>query len=71
MLNDDINHKNYAIVSMIGSVQESVEEISAVSQQTSASSHEILFSVNQLKEHSKTLSDLAEELGAKVDRFKT
>lgn len=34
-------------------------------------SQEILFSVNQLKEHSQTLSKLAEELGAKVDRFKT
>ena len=71
VLNSDMNEKKDGIVSMIGAIQESVEEISAVSQETSASSQEILFSVNQLKEHSQTLSKLAEELGAKVDRFKT
>ncbi|MGB4287810.1 MAG: methyl-accepting chemotaxis protein [Tepidanaerobacteraceae bacterium] len=71
VLNSDMNHKKDAIVTMIRAVQESVEEISAVSQETSASSQEILFSVNQLKEHSRTLNDLAEELGVKVDQFKT
>jgi len=71
ILNSDMNHKKDAIVSMIGTIQESMEEISAVSQETSASSQEIQSSVNQLKEHSKTLSDLAEELGAKVNLFKT
>ena len=70
-LNRDMNLKKDAIVSMIGAIQESAEEISAVSQETSASYQEILFSVNQLKEHSQTLSNLAEELGVKVDRFNT
>ncbi|MCG1011363.1 HAMP domain-containing protein [Tepidanaerobacter sp. GT38] len=70
-LNRDMNLKKDAIVSMIGAIQESTEEISAVSQETSASYQEILFSVNQLKEHSQTLSNLAEELGVKVDRFNT
>ena len=71
VLNSDMNEKKDGIVSMIGAIQESVEEISAVSQETSAASQDILYSVNQLKEHSKTLSDLAEELSQKVDQFKT
>lgn len=71
VLNSDMNQKKDAIVSMIGAIQESVEGISAVSQETSAASQEILYSVNQLKEHSKTLSGLAEELSQKVDQFKT
>ncbi|NLZ54113.1 MAG: HAMP domain-containing protein [Thermoanaerobacteraceae bacterium] len=71
MLNSDMNLKKDAIVSMIGAIQDSAEEISAVSQETSASSQEILSSVNQLKEHSETLNHLAEELGEKIDRFKT
>ncbi len=70
-LNSDMNIKKDAIVSMIGTIQESVEEISAVSQETSATSQEILFSVTQLKKHSETLSNLAEELSKKVDQFKT
>ena len=71
MLNSDMNLKKDSIVSMIGAIQESVEEISAVSQETSASSQEILFSVNRLKQHSETLNNLSEELGTKVERFRT
>lgn len=70
-LNNDMNIKKDSIVSMIGAIQVTAEEISAVSQETSASSQEILFSVNRLKDHSEILNNLSEELGVKVERFRT
>ncbi|HHY90816.1 MAG TPA: HAMP domain-containing protein [Clostridiales bacterium] len=71
MLNQDMNTKKDAIVNLIHGIQASSESVSAVAQQTSASSEEIITSASSLDQFANNLAELSKKLQNQISKFKT